>query len=245
MIVNSTLSGYEIITHYAHGLQAGQIAHHISPEYRTPHWLKSLCAIIEHDDEQLNFERNNNVDTHGRPVDFTLIEPDLKDVLTRCERVIDMARHRSGWVTLMIAQHLEFLHKDRADDHEPLKTFFEWLHDLQIKLRRIYKINATTSHQYYQVLRFCDRLSLIISKREIPNNKREIEINHSINSQTFYLSKTGDSLQVTPWLFSPAEFTITTEVYELDNITFASSKELQDYLLHSLPVLKSWTFKKS
>ena len=172
MIVNSTPTGYEVITHYAHGLQAAQIAHNIKPELRSPQWTSMLCAIMEHDDEQLNFERNNNVSATGKPLDFTMIKPKPDDVLARCKRVINMARHRSGWVALMIAIHIEFLYKAEFENDKKLVKFFEELHELKKKLRKNYKINEQQSLEYYEILRFCDRVSLIISQDKIPTNQR-------------------------------------------------------------------------
>jgi hypothetical protein len=79
---------------------------------------------------------------------------------------------------------------------------------------------------------------------QIPTNERRIEINHSISGQTYFMHCVDGKLNVDPWIFEPCEFTITTEVYEVDNTTFASSGELQKYLLTSIPVLKTWKFKK-
>jgi hypothetical protein len=55
MIVTVHSDCLEVITHYAHGLQAGQIALNLKDEFRPPYWLETLTAIIEHDDEQINF----------------------------------------------------------------------------------------------------------------------------------------------------------------------------------------------
>ncbi|MGB3591430.1 MAG: DUF3891 family protein [Nonlabens sp.] len=242
MIVNSTRDGYRIITHYAHGLQAAQIAQYIKKEYRSKYWLESLCAIIEHDDEQLNFERDNNVSQAGKPLDFTLIEPNPLDILERCKRVMLHARHRSGWVALMIAQHLEFLHLDLARDDKRLKNFFNELHDLKKDIRATYKINEPQSIEYYQLVKFCDRCSLIISMQQVPSRGRKVEINNSIDGQTYFMSSSNNAINVQPWIFEPDEFQITTEVYEVPNTTFANSSELQEYLLTHQPVLQTWQF---
>ena len=42
MIVNPTANGWEIITHYAHGLQAAQIGQQIQKQYRPKFWLETL-----------------------------------------------------------------------------------------------------------------------------------------------------------------------------------------------------------
>jgi hypothetical protein len=188
MIVNSTENGYEVITHYAHGLQAAQIAIHINEDHRPQYWTSMLCAIIEHDDEQLNFERNNNVSKAGKPLDFTMLNSDPADIIERCERVIQLAQHRSGWVTLMIALHIEFLYKDMFPEVEQLNSFFKKLHEIRKKQRRIYKINEAKSLEYYEILRFCDRVSLILAADEIPTNDRKIEIHKSINGITYDLN---------------------------------------------------------
>ncbi len=240
MIVNSTENGYDVITHYAHGLQAAQIAIHINEEIRPQYWTSMLCAIIEHDDEQLNFERNNNVSKAGKPLDFTMIDPVASDILTRCERVLEMAQHRSGWVTLMIALHLEFLYKDMFPEDNKLNSFFEKLHEIKKKQRSIYKLNEAKSVEFYEILRFCDRVSLILASNEIPANGRKLEINKSINGVTYFLSKVNDKIMIEPWPFNCKTFVITTEVYELPNKKFKNSNDLQTFLLDHYPILKTW-----
>ncbi|ARN76900.1 hypothetical protein BST97_02170 [Nonlabens spongiae] len=245
MIVNPTQTGYEIITHYAHGLQAAQIGQHIIQDYRPKYWMETLCAMIEHDDKQLNFEHNNNVAKDGRPLDFTLVENSPEEILERCKRVVLSSRHRSGWVTLMIAQHLEFLYKQQIQNHSATNQFFSEVHELKKKIRKVYAINETQSKEYYELLRFCDRCSLILSMQQIPTEGREIEINQSINGCKYYLSDPGKGINVSPWIFDKDEFEVSTEVYKVEQIKFSDSKDLQQHLLDLSPVIKTWNFRKS
>ena len=56
MIVRKSSEGFHIIYQAAHGLLAGKIAQELKHKFRPPYWLETLVAVIEHDDQQLNFE---------------------------------------------------------------------------------------------------------------------------------------------------------------------------------------------
>ncbi|WP_194851992.1 DUF3891 family protein [Nonlabens antarcticus] len=243
MIVNVQSDCIEIITHYAHGLQAGEIAMNLKKEYQCPHWVETITAIIEHDDKQINFEKNNNLTDLGLPADYRVVESDPRDVLERCKRVMIHCKSRSGWIAILVAMHLEFIYADLKDSNQEARKFFDDLHQLQIDLRKVYSVNATQCADYYQILRFCDRLSLIISQDDVPSGGRKLEINKSIAGIPYFVSKKEDRIIVEPWPFAH-DFTLTTEVYLIKKIKFESSDQLQDCLLNEMPVLKTWQIAK-
>ena len=240
MIVNIQSDHLEVITHYAHGLQSGQIAMNLKKEFRPPFWLESLTAIVEHDDEQINFEKNNNLTDLGLPSDYKLVKSTNKEVLERCKRIMVKSRHRSGWVALLVSMHLEVIYADAIKSDPEFKTYFNELAELRKELRKVYSVNAKDCEKYYEVLRFCDRLSLILSQNEIPAAGRKLEINKSINGDRYFIFKEEDFIKIDPWPFR-GSFEITTEVYQLKKIQFKSNNELQDHLLTQLPVLKTWS----
>lgn len=243
MIVNLRSDCVEVITHYAHGLQSGQIAMHLNNEFRPPYWLETLTAIIEHDDEQINFEKNNNLTALGFPSDFTLVESSNKDVLERCERVMEKTQHRSKWVSLLVSMHLEFIYADAIEADTSFKKFFKEQSVLRKSWRKIYGVTQKECADYYEVLRFCDRLSLIISQDQVPTAGRKLEINKSIAGERYFIYEEEELFKVEPSPFKE-NFTVTSEVYQLHKTKYASSDELQKHLLKSNPILKNWKFSK-
>jgi hypothetical protein len=239
MIVTVHSDCLEVITHYAHGLQAGQIALNLKEEFRPPYWLETLTAIIEHDDEQINFEKNNNLTKLGFPSDYRLVESDPKDILERCHRIMNKCKSRSGWEAILVSMHLECIYEDLINSRDDFKSFFQEWHELRKNIRKLYSVNAVQCEEYYQVLRFCDRLSLILSQGDIPSDGRNLEINQSINGERYFVSGKKDVIHVEPSPFAQ-EFILTTEVYKLEKIQFKSSDQLQEHLYNSLPVLKTW-----
>ena len=244
MIVNHTDKGYDIITHYAHGLQTAQIGQYLKMDYRPKYWLSTLCAMIEHDDEQLNFENDNNVSENGIPLDFEKIDVDLDDVLERCKRVMVQSRTRSQWVALIIAHHLEFLYKDLSDQNDKLGDFFVELHDLKIRFRKSYKIKAEESLKYYQLLKFCDRCSLILSKNEVPSGGRKLEINSSIDGFKYFIYNSKGTNHIEPWPFIKDEFSIFTEVYSFEELQFNSSTELKKKIFTKSPLIREFKLSR-
>jgi|GEM_PF-3317803 len=243
MIVNNTKNGYEIILHYAHALQAGQIAQYIKAEHRPAYWLETLCAIITHDDCQVNFERNNNVTKAGVPCDFKLIESDPKGIIERCVRVVERSRHRSGWVTLMILHHLDFIYQDLKESYAPLKKYLNGFMALRNNVRKQYGVTKKQAAASYELLRFCDRISLIVAQNQVPDGGRKLEINKSINEKTYYITSDEGINIISPWPFEVSQFTICTEVYQVEQITFKNSTELQEHLMHLQPILRAFKFK--
>jgi hypothetical protein len=56
MIVKKSSEGLHIIWQSTHGLLAGKIAEQLKIKLRPKLWLETLVAIVEHDDQQLDFD---------------------------------------------------------------------------------------------------------------------------------------------------------------------------------------------
>jgi hypothetical protein len=65
MIVRKTHRGLHVIFQASHGLLAGKIAEQLKIKYRPSLWLDTLVAIVEHDDQQLDFKENNYLSELG------------------------------------------------------------------------------------------------------------------------------------------------------------------------------------
>lgn len=245
MIVNNIEAGWEVIYHYAHGLLAGQIAHHLQPELRADRWVETLTAIIEHDDQQLDFSEKVYTSPLGAPRDFTQEERSAGYRLEHARRVIEAAQRKSGWVAMLISQHIDFLYADIAKENPDFDRFLREQHEVRKVIRRRYGINQQQATAIYEILRFCDRCSLILCQNEVPSLGRQLEINQSIGEQRFFIRQNeAGSLEVTPWCFADDAFTVSIEVRKLDQLAFEDDEELQQALAEATVELKEWTFAK-
>ena len=231
MIVNKSIQGLHIIFHEAHGLLAGKIASEISAEYRPSHWFETLIAVCEHDDRQLNFEEKDYLSHLGVPLDFTEDKSSVQEVIERMNRILKSVGNKSLWTKLLISYHLEFIYSDLKEDSKKVREFFINEEEVRNHILKLFKISDKKARTYYEFLRFCDRLSLILCKDEAPDANRLLEINTSINGNTYFIKKTeDDKLTITPWIFSTSEFELSVEERILKETQFSSSKDFETVL---------------
>lgn len=106
MIVNYTEGGWEIVTQRAHGLLAAEIAQQWKYSARTKRWTELLMAIAEHDDAQIELERDNLLTPQGGPVDFKMKVFERR----HCTQTMDFALSKSRYIALLCSmnhQHMQ------------------------------------------------------------------------------------------------------------------------------------------
>lgn len=247
MIVTYTDNGWEVIYQYAHGLLAGQVAYHLHSDYRPKLWLDTLTAIINHDDYVLDFSERSYVDERGAPLDFTREDPGDDERLEHIRRVITNGGRKSGWVALLISRHMEQLHRPYADRNRQLAEYLDEQHELRKGLRRRYGINLQQEKEVYRLLAFCDRLSLILCRAQVPAAGRRLEINTAMGGKTYYIlqhPEHSDQLTVDPWCFGPDELRLEVEVQQLSALSFAGNKALQKALQDAGVERRSWQLSR-
>ena len=113
------------------------------------------------------------------------------------------------------------------------------------KILKQFKISDKQARKYYEFLRFCDRLSLILCKDETPDCNRLLEINTSINGVTYFIKKTEkDELIIDPWIFQSNKFEVSVEERILKETTFKSSSQFESVLMYATPEIKRWVLMK-
>lgn len=246
MIVNKSLLGIHIIFHEAHGLLAGKIANEILPEFRPINWFETLIAVCEHDDRQLNFDEKDYLSDIGVPLDFTEDSSSVKDMIKRMARILKSAGNKSQWVKLLISYHLEFIYSQVIEESKQVKSFFFDEKQARQFILDAYNLSDKKARTYYEFLRFCDRLSLILCTDETPDAERLLEINTSINGETYFIKKTKeDILTITPWIFNAPEIELSVEERLLKETQFISSKHFEKVLMACQPQLKKWVIRKT
>ena len=246
MIVNKSILGLHIIFHEAHGLLAGKIANEIDINYRPINWLETLIAVCEHDDRQLNFKEKDYLSDIGVPLDFTEESSSVQDVLIRMERILKAAANKSLWVKLLISYHLEFIYSQLIEESLQIRKFFKDEEESRNIILKLFKVTDKEAREYYEFLRFCDRLSLILCNDEAPEANRLLEINTSINGETYFIKKIDDDkLTIDPWIFTSSEFELSVEERLLRETQFTSSRQFEKILKITIPQFKKWVIKKS
>jgi hypothetical protein len=125
MIVKKSSEGLHIIWQSTHGLLAGKIAEQLKIKLRPKLWLETLVAIVEHDDQQLDFDEKNYLSDVGMPLDFTEDTVNVTKVLKRAKRVFRQAKSKSLWTALLVSFHLEFLYADLVKSSKNAKVFLD------------------------------------------------------------------------------------------------------------------------
>ncbi len=241
MIVNTTNKGWEIISQYAHGLLAGRIAAQIHPKYRPVQWVETLTAVIEHDDKQIDLGIQSCLSDSGVPLDFTLSKAEPQEmVVQRAQGLMELALNKSRWIALLISCHLDFLYNNENAGEE-LKGFLKEGLNFRKKAAKKFDLTEKKIQEYYQILKFSDRLSLILCKNEIPEKGRKLEINKSINDQTFYVSKNEENqITIDPWCFKDQSFDLSVETRYVKQTTFRSGDALKSTLDKTEVTLKDF-----
>ncbi|PKA99806.1 uncharacterized protein DUF3891 [Flavobacteriaceae bacterium MAR_2009_75] len=229
MLVRHHEKGWKIISHYTHALLAGKIGCHLKDKMPEFHRLETLTAIINHDDYLVDFDETNYLTDAGTPRDFMMEGGGAKDDVVHAKTLYNETLQKSQWISMLVSRHIEFLYQDRSD--KEMQLFLKKMYRKRKEQRRLYGLNQEIENQLYSVLRFCDRLSLIICGDEVPMTGRKLEINKSIDDETYFVSLVDEGKYcIEPWLFLENTFEVDYEYKILEQAKFSSNKELEQGL---------------
>jgi len=240
MIVNLAQEGWEVIYHRAHALLAAQIAGHWRKSDAPERFYETIAAISHHDDLEKEWEGNELTEA-GAPLDFTLGRGDSTEPL---RRHISNARYRGRWVTLLTSKHITYLSQDKWGSSKEWDGFLNEQVQNQEKWSKELGIEKDEVERAYQFMLWCDRLSLILAQKQIPDDQRSLEITSGIDDQRYDLHQLNNGhLTVEPWPFGE-EFTVNVEACCLSELKFENNEALVK-ALQSAPVkILTWTFSE-
>ncbi len=207
MIVKNTNEGWRIITQTNHAFLATQIAQALKENFRTEYWLETLLAISNHETLETDFNSGERINNLNLPIDFREATSSKKELYSKIESMVRKASNRSIIVGALIAEHLLFLHKPDINK----KSIISLCEDTIKNAKSLHKIDDTTFKKMYGVVRFCDRLSLMICTEELPDLDRKFEINDSLDIGKVFLYLKDKSIKVTPWPFQKETCSIYIE----------------------------------
>ena len=227
MIVNSTPAGWQIIYQQAHALLAAQLAWHWPPTLPPDRWVGLLAAITQHDDEQeVWYGRggHHGLTAAGAPANFT----QKKFSLEQAVGVLAAARFQGRWRSLLTSLHLSRLYENLRGQKKETDMFLDELIASQGQWRRDLKINKKEAEQAYGLLHWCDRLSLILCRQEIPEMGRAVEIHRGPDGTTHTLAQlvVSGPVIISPWPFHEKEVHVSIEASVLTQLQFKDDAEL-------------------
>ncbi|GGF01253.1 DUF3891 family protein [Hymenobacter cavernae] len=243
MIVNYTSDGWQIIYQQAHALLATQLAWHWQPFGPTDRWVGILAATAQHDDEQQAWDGHYGLTPAGAPANFTMKEFSLE----QATGVLRAARFQGQWRSLLTSMHLSFLYETLRGQKKELDAFLDEQHANQERWRKALKVNKKEAQQAYDLMQWCDRLSLILCRHELPEMGRALEISTGPDGRRYDVARpdADGPVIVTPWPFVVPQFTVSVEASTLSQLQFKDDAELAAALRAAPIRTLQWELRKS
>ncbi|RIJ37432.1 DUF3891 family protein [Pontibacter oryzae] len=241
MIVNATPQGWEVIYQQAHGMLAAQLAYYLKPELQCAHWVETLVAIANHDNRQRTWHGQDGLTPAGAPADFTL-QP---NTLEQAHALMDAVRFQGRWVTLLTSMHMIYLYESRRGENQTTDTFLDAQLELQESCRKTLKLTKKQPQQAYAILQWCDRLSLILCRNELPADERTLEITTGPDGKSYFVKQLpSQTVSINPWPFAETHLEVSLEYRELYQLQFKNDAELATAMHQAEVKYKSWVLEK-
>ena len=239
MIVNLTEEGWEVIYHRAHALLAAQIAGYWNTPDDTAHLVETIAAIAHHDDLEREWQ-SNHLTKAGAPLDFTL---GSSLSVPQLYEHIEEALYRGRWVALLVSMHMSFLNENKRGKDAELDQFLDKQQELQTTWRKSLNVKKADAEKAYAMMQCCDRLSLILCQRQLPEGERFLEISKGPTGERHdILKRADDTLTVKPWPFKDDAFTVRVDASVLKQMEFESNEELVNALKEAKITELTWEF---
>lgn len=235
MIVNQSENHFEIIYQRAHAMLAARIAGHVHPDLRPPPqlWIETLIAIADHDDGNTRTGGTYYINEDGEPKDFREFEFEYEAV----QEIILNAELKSRWSSFLVAKHTEHLYCDL--DNEQAREVVSQQINLQESLLPELRIDRATADRAYQLVKWCDELSLMLCMKKIPEEggSRTIEeLPGGLDSKL--INQNG--LSVRPWCFKADELGLEVEYRCIPKRPYQDDRDLKKTLKAAEIQVRKW-----
>jgi hypothetical protein len=242
MIVTKNPDGWNIFFHRTHALLAFKIGMSIKesfwllPKFR----LDGLSAITDHDGGQTDWNKSDSLTKAGAPLDFRQPSPVPLD---KVKSLISRSLYKSAFMTLMISMHCRSIYKDQNE--KEVEKFKEELEVLCKSILKHLNLKLADAEGCYQILRFCDELSLMLCQGDMPKQGRKIQLEPLPGIEENFIRKGEDGfLKLDQWCFGSTEFDISVEYYQTKKLKYNSDQELISELPMGNPKFLDFKFKK-
>jgi len=242
MIVTKNLKGWNIFFHRTHALLAFKIGIYIKeslwplPEYR----MDGLSAITDHDNCQPKWNKRDHLTEAGAPKDYRQPSP---MALKRVKLLMSSCLHKSAFMSLMVSMHCRSIYKDKKG--KEIEKFIKEQEALCQSIMEHLDITQIKAEGCYQILRFCDELSLILCQGDIPKSAKKIQLEPLQGIEENFIKKDENGiLRLDHWCFDSLEFTIFSEYYETKKLGYDSDNELSSEIPYGNPHFINFEFKE-
>ncbi|MBZ0296928.1 MAG: DUF3891 family protein [Anaerolineae bacterium] len=243
MIVNPLKEGWEVIYQRSHAILAAELTATWPRKYRHPRWTETLVAVAQHDDQENFWDGSHHLSELGAPLDFT--QMDLETNKIKARSVISAAGRQSRWVALLISCHHSFLYESLRGEDAEMDAFLDEQIENQRKWRQQLSMKKAEVDRVYAMMRWGDRLSLILCKHEIPSKGRALEITPGPDGERYEVSqREDDSLTITPWSFEEDRITFSVEKRVLKQLSFESEAAFREAMETARIITQRWEFVK-
>lgn len=241
MIVNPIQNGWEVIYQPAHALLAAQIASHWRADQRPERWVETLVALAQHDDEGRDWTGRAHLTDAGAPLDFALSKvPSLEQPT----EVTQELQYKGQWAALLISMHMIFLYSDWRGEGQKFDAFLDDQLERQKQWRSALKVTKKEADAAYALFQWCDRMSLILCRHELPEAERALEVSAGPDGTDYEVICRDDVVMIQPWPFEETEFTVSVETRQLSQLRFKNDAELQAALQETPVTWLRRTFQK-
>jgi len=241
MIVIYKKDGWEVITQRPQGVLAAQIGFQWRLKDRPERWMETLLAIAEHDDAENELDGETLITETGGPINFSMKSFELD----HCLKLSTLTRTKSRYIALLISMHMEFLYRQFEVEDPTVKRFLKEQRVLQAQWRKELHLTKQKTHKIYNLLEWCDALSLLICKGEMQPERRKSEISTGPDKKVYHLIQIDEqTLTVDPWPFQEKSFSVYFETRLIPQIKFDSSLSFRKYFIDAEIEEKSWKVVK-
>ena len=241
MIVAYDINETRVITQTHHAHIAGFIGNHLKSEYKSLFFSEVIAAIFYHETQETDFNYTRQLNDLGQPVSFDKPEITLEEQAEKTNKILDKLKTRSLLGAALVSTHLKFLSPQVFTTGLVSKSNS----NLDRKAMRLYKIKKADYDYLYGIVRFCDRLSLMICQNELPDAQRSFEINNALGNKIHQLKDKNGRLIIDPWPFVGTELTIQYEYHKLKQRSFKNSETFYKAVDESRIGLEKITFSKT
>lgn len=241
MIVIYKEEGWQVITQRAHGIVAAQLAFNWRIRDRPKRWVETLLSIAEHDDAENELDGENLITDAGGPLNFAMKHFELP----HATKMSLMTVTKSRYISLLTSLHMTFLYeKDRGKVAEADAFLIEQKKQ-QETWRKELGLSKEEVMAAYDLLEWCDALSLLICKEDMQPERRAVEISTGPDKKVYSLTQVDSTtLSVQPWPFETDSFTVNFEVRLIPQIQFSTSEEFREAFLCAEVNERTWKLAK-
>jgi hypothetical protein len=202
-----------------------------------------LAAIAQHDDEQAAWRGHHGLTAAGAPANFTQKAFSME----QAAGVLAAARFQGRWRSLLTSLHLSCLYEHLRGQQKEIDGFLDELKARQQQWQKELKISKKEADQAYALLHWCDRLSLILCRHEIPEMGRAVEIHRGPDGTVHTLAQPagpGGPVIITPWPLQAKEIVVSVEASVPTQLQYQDDAELAAALRAAPIETLRWTLAK-